>query len=202
MRGVVPPWPSGRPVSGWYRAAALGCAAAAAALLVAPARGGGGRYVLDGGTAPEQAQVRAALEASSFDWGIIPRQVTIRIARGSGCFGVSGQIFLDANLLDTGKLSWGVIQHELAHQVDFLLLDDADRARLQTVLGGTSWWQSGGLAHGALTSERFASTLAWAYWPVPDNVMRPEASADEAGSIAPAAFRALLARLLPQRQHI
>jgi hypothetical protein len=44
-----------------------------------------------------------------------------------------------------GRLSWGVVPHEYADRVDFLVLDDADRARLQTVLGGGSWWQIGGL---------------------------------------------------------
>ena len=30
-----------------------------------------------------------------------------------------GQIWLDASLLDSGRFSWGVVQHEYAHQVDF-----------------------------------------------------------------------------------
>jgi len=183
-------------VTGRSRATVLASVFAAAAGATATAVAIGGRYAIVGGTAAEQAQVRAALEASSFDWDVVP-PVTIRIARGIGSCGVPGQVFLDANLLDVGRLSWGVVQHEYAHQVDFLVLQPAQRTRLQAELGGEAWWQSGGLPHGTLTSERFASTLAWAYWPARDNVMRPESSADEAAAIAPGAFRALLASLLP-----
>jgi hypothetical protein len=90
-----------------------------------------------------------------------------------------------------------VIQHEYAHQVDFFLLDDATRARLAGRLGGESWWQtSAGLAHQALASERFASSLAWAYWPSPDNVLRPSSTGDEAGALAPVDFRLLLGDVL------
>jgi len=167
----------------------------AALIVVAPARGVGGRYTIDGGTAREQAQVRGALDSSSFDWSVVPTSITIEIARGQGSYAIPGKIFLDADLLDAGRFSWGVVQHEFAHEVDFLLLDDADRTRLQATLGGVSWFPSDGLAHGLLTCERFASTLAWAYWPSPDNVMRPTSSADEAGSVSPAAFRALLATI-------
>jgi hypothetical protein len=105
---------------------------------------------------------------------------------------IPGEIVLDADLLNAGTFSWGVIQHEFAHQVDFLLLDDADRARLQAILGSSSWWPSDGLAHDQLGCERFASTLAWAYWPSPASVMRPVSRSDKAGSVPPAAFRALL----------
>jgi hypothetical protein len=173
------------------------CAVAATLVSADSASAGGGRYVLRGGSAREQAQVRAALEASSFDWDLVPMQVTITITRGAGSCGVAGQIFLDADLLDAGRLSWGVVQHEYGHQVDFLLLDDRQRSLLRPALGGRSWWQTAALLpHGELTSERFASALAWAFWPSPDNVMRPDSAADEAGSLAPTAFRTLLTGLL------
>ena len=175
------------------------CLTTAALVLVSPARGVGGRYTIDGGTAREQAQVRGALDTSSFDWSVLPTPITIEIARGQGSYAVPGKILLDADLLDAGRFSWGVVQHEFAHEVDFLLLDDADRTRLQAVLGGLAWFPSGGLAHGLITCERFASTLAWAYWPSPDNVMRPTSGADESGTVTPAAFRALLAAIL--REH-
>ena len=45
--------------------------------------------------------------------------------------------------------------------------------------------------------ERFASTLAWAYWQSPDNCMQPSEVADaESAAMAPAAFRALMTSLL------
>lgn len=127
----------------------------------------------------------------------MPEQITIRIAPGLACSARAGTIEVDSSLLHAGRFGWGVIQHEYAHQVDFLLLDDAERAQLSGWLGGASWWQTpSGLPHQELTSERFASTLAWAYWPSSDNVLRPTSLTDEAGAVAPADFRALLGRLL------
>jgi hypothetical protein len=178
------------------RCTGIASLALAAAIFVSPASGVGGRYTIAGGTAREQAQVRDALRASSFNWSAVPQTVTIEIERGAESTATPGKIVLDANLLDAGIFSWGVVQHEFAHQLDFLLFDDADRARLESILGGASWWPGGELAHGQLTCERFASTLAWAYWPSSANVMRPAAGSDEAGSATPAAFRALLDAIL------
>src|SRR5438105_233781 len=104
-----------------------------------PASALGGRYVFDGGTAAERTQVGAALGASAFDWSLVPGQITIHIARGATSTAAPGEIWLDANLLDAGNFSWGVVQHEYAHEVDFLLLDDRTRAKLLRVLGGTTW---------------------------------------------------------------
>ena len=52
---------------------------------------------------------------------------------------VPGKIFLDPGLLDSGEFAWGVVQHEYAHLVDFALLNDATRARLDGALGGSVW---------------------------------------------------------------
>ena len=171
------------------------------------AAAGGGSYVFDGGTQAERAQVRAALGASLFDWSVVSERITIRIAPGLPCSASAGTIELDSGLLHAGRFAWGVVQHEYAHQVDFFLLDDGMRTQLAARLGGESWWQtSGGLAHQALTSERFASTLAWAFWPSPENALRPSTAADEAGALAPATFRVLLAGLLgtpvPSQQQV
>jgi hypothetical protein len=57
-------------------------AVAVFALALAPAAlASGGHYVLAGGSAYEQQQVTQALQASSFDWNLVPAQVTIHIAR-------------------------------------------------------------------------------------------------------------------------
>jgi hypothetical protein len=164
------------------------------ALVVVPgAFARGGNYAFDGGTKAEQAQVRAALNASSFDWGLVPGTVTIHIAAGVASHATAGQIWLDANLLDAGRFSWGVVQHEYAHQIDFGLLDDATRTQLHVVLGGTSWW---GAEHSQVDCERFADAVAWSYWQSPDNVMRPQSSTDEGGQVTPARFRTVLGSLL------
>ena len=165
------------------------------ALAFAPsALASGGNYVFDGGTHAEQAQVRFALEASSFDWSLVPGPITIHIARGAASHAAPGAIWLDAGLLDAGRFSWGVVQHEYAHEVDFALLTDPMRTQLHQLLHGTAWW--GGEGHAELDCERFANALAWAYWPSADNVMKPQSANDEGGQVAPAVFRAALAGLL------
>jgi hypothetical protein len=169
---------------------------AAVAAFAGPAYAGGGHYTFSGGTKGEQATVTSALEASSFNWNLVPREIEIHIGRGFPSEARPGVISLDADLLDAGTMSWGVVQHEYAHQVDFFLLGDAQRMLLQQALGGVSWWQTGSLAHGQLASERFASTLAWVYWPSNQNVMKPSGPADEGGSVSPPVFRALIATTL------
>jgi hypothetical protein len=164
---------------------------------VPSAHASGGRYGFDGGTHAQQAQVRAALNASSFDWSIVPGPVLIHIGRARDPHATPGEIWLDAGLLDSGRFSWGVVQHEYAHQVDFTVLTDAMRADLHAFLGGSAWWGSG---HQSLDCERFADLVAWSYWPSPDNVMKPSDAADEGGQIARARFRAALEALLGGRR--
>jgi hypothetical protein len=177
--------------------AALGAAAAVALGSALPAKAAGGRYVFDGGTAREQATVREALDASAFPWSLVPTEIAIHIRRGAPTGATAGTIALDADLLDSGRFAWGVVQHEYAHQVDFFLLDAARRAELASALGGRTWWRdTTGTPHDQLTSERFASTLAWSYWPSQENVMRPTSGGDEAGALPPADFRFLLEEVL------
>lgn len=178
---------------------ALLAAAVAAGACVSSAAGRGGNYGFDGGTPFERRQVVAALDASTFDWGSIPARVTIHIADDVETQAGRGEIWLNSGLLDGGRFTWGLIQHEFAHEVDFFLLDDAARETLTSALGATAWcYEVPGLAHDQYGCERFASNLAWAYWPSKDNCLRPLTKADEAGSVPPARFRNLLARLLLQ----
>ena len=166
------------------------------AFALAPAaQASGGRYVFDGGTHAQRGQVIAALQASSFDWSLVPGRIVIHIGNGVSSHAVAGQIWLDARLLGTGRFSWGVVQHEYAHQVDFGLLSDPMRAQLQPLLQGSAWWGSLD-QHAQLGCERFADLLAWAYWQSPDNVMKPASATDEGGQMSPAAFRAALASVL------
>ena len=55
----------------------------AALALTGSAQAAGGNYVFEGGNAKARAQVTAALEASSFDWNVVPVQVTIHIGAGN-----------------------------------------------------------------------------------------------------------------------
>lgn len=168
------------------------------ALTVVPtAARAGARIAFDGGTPHQRAQVTRALAASSFDWSILPRLVNVHISPDVPSEAAPGEVWLDARLLDSGPFGWGVVQHEFAHQVDFLLLTEAERAELWGALGGKTWcYEVPELSHAEYGCERFASTLAWAYWPNPENSMRPEGRYDESAAMAPAAFRALLKRML------
>jgi hypothetical protein len=175
----------------------ISAVAVAFGLVAQPALAGGGSYSFAGGTPREQATVHSALEASSFDWSLIPRTIVVHIGSIGDSYSVYGNVYLDASLLDSGRFAWGVVQHEFAHQVDFMLLDDSKRAELNGALGGKDWcYGVPGLAHSDYGCERFASELAWAYWPSSDNAMKPLSATDEAGAMPVSSFRALLAELL------
>jgi hypothetical protein len=164
-------------------------------LLPGRAAAAGGHYSFDGGTPAQRGQVRAALEASTFDWDVVPGTVAIHIRRGVGSQATPGEIWLDANLLDAGTFSWGVVQHEYAHQIDYLLLTASDRAQIQALLGGSSWCSGGeAMAHDDNACERFATAVSWAYWPSAQNAFNP-AQAQGESWIRPAQLRTLLGRL-------
>jgi cation transport regulator ChaB len=146
----------------------------AAMLVPSVGRATGGRYACAGGTPRHQAEVARALAASSFDWDIVPARVTIHIRRGVLSHATRGEIWLDADLLDAGSVAWGVVQHEYAHQVDFFLLTPPARAQLLGRLRATVWCAQTDARRDQLGCERFASALAWAFWPSADNCTRPE----------------------------
>ena len=166
-------------------------------LLPGTALASGGNYGFEGATAAERTTVRAALNASSFDWGIVPQPVTIHV----GAYGVShstpGHIWLDRGLLAAGRFAWGTVMDEYAHQVDFLVLDAPRRLLLQQRLRASAWcYETSGLAHGQHGCERFASMIAWAYWPSKHNTYSPTSRSDESAAMPAAEFRRLLATLL------
>lgn len=157
----------------------------------------GGNYTVVGGTAKNTKQIRKALNASRFDWSLVPGQITIHVAAGGESFSTPGHIWLSPELLASGSFSWGVVQHEYAHQVAFFLLDDGQRGVLTRQLHASDWcYGIPGLAHGRYGCERFASTLAWAYWPDRRNSQHPTSAKDESAAMAPARFRVLVARML------
>jgi uncharacterized protein (DUF2141 family) len=80
--------------------------------LPGTALAGGGNYVFDGGTRAQQRQVRAALNATSFDWNVVPTQVTIHVRPRLATQAARGHIWLDADLLDAGRFAWAAIQDE------------------------------------------------------------------------------------------
>lgn len=186
---------------GRVRAAAALTLAALATALALPTSDGlaaGGHYVFSGGTKAQREQVRLVLEASAFDWDLVPASVQIRIVRGGVPHSSPGVIWLDGRLLSSGAFAWAIVQHEYAHQIDYFLLGESDRATLRDALGGEAWRRTDepGLPHAAYGCERFASTVAWAYWPDAENAYRPILPGDEAAAMDTAGFRALLESLL------
>jgi hypothetical protein len=178
-------------------------AVAAALALTGTADAAGGNYVFAGGSEQAREQVRAALEASRFDWNLVSQEITIRITR-CGCAGAKpGVIVLDEDVLVNpahGKrYAWGIVQHEYAHQVDFFLFGPGERARVKRLLGGKDWcYEVPGVGHDDHGCERFAITLAWAYWRSADNIQRPDWAG--AARVKPTQFRRVLSGLLAAPQ--
>lgn len=175
----------------------LAATALAALALPAAASAAGGNYVFEGATPAERATVRAALDASSFDWGVVVQQVTIHV----GPYGVShstpGHVWLDRRLLASGRFAWATVMDEYAHQVDFLVLDPERRELLRQRLGGSAWcYERDGLAHADNGCERFGSMVAWAFWPTKHNAYRPTSRSDESAAMPAAEFRLLASALL------
>jgi hypothetical protein len=175
----------------------LAAVLAVAFVLPAAAQAAGGDYVFQGATASERSTVRAALNASSFDWGVVPKQVTIHVGRYGVSRATPGNVWLDRGLLASGRFAWATVMDEYAHQIDFFVLDPARRALLQQRLGASAWcYEVSGLAHSAHGCERFASMVVWAYWPSKDNAYRPASLKDESAAMPAGEFRALLATVV------
>jgi hypothetical protein len=165
--------------------------------LPSSALAGGGDYAFEGASPAERSTVRAALEASSFDWGIVPARVTIHVGRIGTSRATPGHIWLDRGLLASGRFAWATIMDEYAHQIDFFVLDATHRSLLQQRLGGSAWcYEVGSLAHSAYGCERFSSMVAWAYWPSKQSSYRPRSAADESAAMPAPEFRRLLAALV------
>jgi hypothetical protein len=147
----------------------------AALTLATPALARGGQVAFVGGTSDEQQTVLKALAASTFDFNQIP-QVTVKIvpdlpANEQG-EAIPGEVTLPASGLESGQFFWGTVQHEFFHELDYLLLTDAQRAQAMQVLGATAWYD-GTLSHADQGRERFASTLAFQFWQAVVNNQSP-----------------------------
>jgi hypothetical protein len=167
-----------------------------ALVVPATANAKGGQFTFDGGNTFQRTQVAKALNVSRFDWNLVP-PATVHIKKGIDSYALPGNIYLNADLLNAGMFSWGVVQHEYAHLLDFALFDEETRTSLLPRLGAPEWWT--GERHESRGVERFASTLAWAYWPVEDNAMKPQYPGDESSAMKPLAFRTMLKKLLVTR---
>lgn len=182
------------------KACYLAVASLAALALVPQASAYGGRYRIEGGTTYERQQVVQALDISGFNWSVVPWTVRITITTGTltlGGFDAGGvspprHITLRADALDQGVRSWGLVQHEYAHQVDEARFNDSIRKRLTYTFLAKTWWWRPGMSHSKAGAERFASTLAWTYWPSPDNILGARDEYEEARAMAPGPFKRLM----------
>ena len=180
-----------------FRLIATAAVAVCSLSVAEAATSSGGNYTIVGGSPFERSQVVQALDTSTFNWGRVPGPVTINIGNVGNSHSAPGEIWLDAGLLDTGTFSWGVVQMEYAQQVQFSLLNDQQRAQFIPLLGARQWcYEDPSLPPGANACERFAATLAWAYWPSPQNSMEPSGADDWSASMEPGAFRALVASMI------
>ena len=174
-------------------------AAACLGFPAATAGAGSSSYTFDGGTKKQRETVAAALRASSFDWSVVPGPIAIHIVKGEPSRSIPGEIWLDADLLDAGEFAWGVVQHEYAHQVDYLLFDDLQRSLLLKRLGGRDWcyarlvWRTTSTA--ASGSRR---PLRGRSGPHRRTRCGRPVKRDESAAMAPAKFRALVSRLTGQ----
>jgi hypothetical protein len=169
----------------------------AALVLPATALAAGGNYSFDGATASERATVRAALNASAFDWDVVPERVTIHVGPVGTSHATPGHVWLDRGLLAARRFAWPTVMDEYAHQVDFLVLDSFHRSILQEQLGASAWcYETAGLGHAAYGCERFSSMVAWAYWPSKDSSYRPVSPDDETAAMPARDFRLLLSSLV------
>ena len=168
-----------------------------ALLLPAEALGGGGNYGFEGATPAERSTIRAARGASSFDWGVVTERVTIHVGRYGVSHSTRGHIWLDRGLLKSGRFAWATVMDEYAHQVDFLVLEPAQREVLQQELQASAWcYEREGVAHSENGCERFASMVAWAYWPCRQNSYSPTSPSDESAAMPAPAFRRLLSTMV------
>ena len=79
------------------------------------------------------------------------------------------------------------------------LVDQSARRELIAALHAKSWcYEKAGVAAGDQACERFAAALAWAYWPVAANSLKPRSASDWSAAIPATAFRVLLGQLLEQ----
>ena len=161
-----------------------------------PCRGsalaGGGDYVFDGGTARQQAQVRAALEASSFDWDVVKRQVTVHVGAHGTSRSTPGHVWLDGGLLDTGRFAWAIVSTS-THTRSTSQCSTPPIVRGSAPLGAARLVLRGARPRPRdYGCERFATLVSWAYWP--SQRLRPE-SAPTSRREAGGRFRAAGARL-------
>ena len=170
---------------------------AAALVLPATALAEGGDYAFQGATPAERSTVRAALNASAFDWDIVPQRVIIHVGDVGTSHARPGHIWLDRDLLASGRFAWATVMDEYAHQVDFAVLDPFSRSILQQRLGASAWcYEVSGLDHGSYGCERFSSMVAWAYWPSRESSHRPQSPTDESAAMPAPEFRRLLSTLV------
>ena len=133
----------------------------------------------------QQATVRAALEVSSFDWSVLPARSS-STSRRSAAPTPRPATSTSTARCSTPAASRGASSSTSSHTRSTSSSSTTRSARRSTQrsAAATGATASPGLAHSAYGCERFASELAWAYWPSADNSMSPAATHGESGGDA------------------
>ncbi len=161
-----------------------------ALVFTPPALASGGHYTFSGGSSFDVRRYGQALRVSAFNWSLLEQVVTVRIAPGLASGAIPGRITPDA---PTRQRRIFVACRAARVRASGGLLPArrcGARAVCREARGPDVVSGRGRLPHGAYGCERFASTLAWAYWPSAQ--MRPMSPGDESAAMKPARFRALL----------
>ena len=174
------------------------------AALALPARPAarGGHYAFDGGTPASRPRCASRSRSAASTGTSCPTTVTIHLHRGSGSYATPGAIWIDTELARLRHVRVGPDPARVRPPGRLLpsrrrTAQRAERrARRARLVGEPGRRRLHGPDHASLGAERFASTLAWSYWQSPANSLTPTSKKDESAAMAPASFRALLARVL------
>ena len=149
----------------------------AAAFLAAP--GAQSAVVFKGFSAKRAYLLRSDLKKSSFPLADLLDVVVKPGDLPQGALGLAtsnGVVVLDEAAFASPEVRAFALLHELSHQIDYQLLDDAGRGLFYEAAGfgaavdvtgyADRDWHDGKLAHAEIAAEQFASAVPLVVWPV------------------------------------
>jgi hypothetical protein len=148
-----------------------------AALLAAPAAQSA--VVFKGFSAKRAHLLRSDLGKSSFPFSALLDVVVKPGDLPKGALGLAtsnGVVVLDEEVFVSPEVRTFALLHELSHQIDYQLMDDAGRGRFYEAAGfgaasdvtgyADHDWYDGKLVHAQIPAEQFASAVPLVVWPV------------------------------------
>ena len=148
-----------------------------AVLLAVPAAQAA--VVFKGFSAKRTSLLRSALKKSSFPFASLLDVVVKPGDLPEGALGLAtsnGVVVLDDVAFASSEVRTFALLHELSHQLDYQLMDNAARGRFYEAAGfgaavdvtgyADQDWYDGKLAHADIAAEQFASAVPLVVWPV------------------------------------